>query len=134
MLHWKRQLRSFTNQDVVCALSSSDFVLAPEGHNETGLSLLLPSSSSLPLFLFPIFNYFLISEEKDVCGRRQFQSKDPGGDSQKEKATVESGSFITEHMEEDSLCLGGPPAEERSASPGGHWTHPASTCKHFKIF
>lgn len=45
---------------------------ALEGHRETGLSPPLSSSHSLSLFLFLTFNYFLISEEKDICGRRQF--------------------------------------------------------------
>lgn len=45
---------------------------ALEGHRETGLSPPLSSSPSLSLFLFFIFNYFLISEEKEICGRKQF--------------------------------------------------------------
>lgn len=46
--------------------------LALEGHRETQLSPPQSPSPSLPLFLFFIFNYFLISKEKEICGRRQF--------------------------------------------------------------
>lgn len=38
----------------------------------TGLPHHLSSSPSLPLLLSFAFNYFLISEEKEICGRRQF--------------------------------------------------------------
>ena len=46
--------------------------LAFEGHRETGLSPLLSPSPRLSLFIFFIFNCILISEEKEICGRRQF--------------------------------------------------------------
>lgn len=38
----------------------------------TGLPHHLSSSSSLSLLLSFAFNYFLISEEKEICGRKQF--------------------------------------------------------------
>lgn len=57
MLHWESQLRSFTNQDVICALSGNDFVCAVRllRDRETRLSFVLHPQ---PFFLFFIFNYF----------------------------------------------------------------------------
>lgn len=68
------QAQSFTNQEVTCAVSGTDFVRAVWLLRDTerhSFPLQSPSPS-LPLFLFFIFNYFLISKEKEICGRRQF--------------------------------------------------------------
>lgn len=118
VLLWECQLRSCTNQDVVCASSHNDSVLAVQLLRDwaSPSSLLLTQPFSLLSFAF---NYFLISEEKEICGRRQFQSKYPGKDSQGKKTTVGSGSFVIECTEKDDLCLFVPPLERGVSIPTG---------------